>query len=142
MYVVLEPPVPSPRLGCWARPLGRYSEVLGYSHLGSFFLRDPAVREYLVLHPLMSGSNAKAYGFFESVSEFESTVLKHAEFVQRFLRPADLAVLEGRLGSLGVDEVYFPVPYPCVGGSGALSTYDKGDVWVFAHILGQSLGVG
>jgi hypothetical protein len=116
--------------------------VVGYSHLGSLFLRDPTSSEYLVLHPLMPGNNAKRYGAFNSLSEFESVVLTQPEFVQTPLRPQDIALLEQRLGPLGVEQVYFPVPYPFLGGSGELSSYDKGDVWVFADLVGQTLGVG
>ena len=59
-----------------------------------------------------------------------------------YLRPQDLAVLDRRLGDLRPDEVYYPVPFPSLGGSGELSTYDKGAVWVFADLVAQTLGFG
>lgn len=142
MYELLDPPAPSLHLGCWAKPLGRYSEIVGNSHLGSLFLRDPATQVYMVLHPLMAGSNSKNYGIFASARDFEAAILKDQSFIDQFLRPTDLRTLAARLGDLGPNQVYFPVPYPCVGGSGALATFDKGSVWVFADLLGQTLGVG
>ena len=141
MYTLFEIPEPSAKLGCWERPLGKLSEVIGYSHLGSFFVRDPRTRTYVVLHPLSVGNNAKNYGKFESAADFESTVLKSRSFVDEILRPEVLSQLATRLGELDPEQVYYPVPYPFLGGSGKLDTYDKGDVWVFADLVGQTLGV-
>lgn len=142
MYVLCDPPESSTQLGCWARPLGRFSEVVGYTHLGSFFLRDPTTANYLVLYPLVHGANAKNYGPFPSSDAFESAVLKDPYFVEKVLRPGDLKILEQSLGRLNAEQVYFPVPYPFLGGSGELSTYDKGNVWVFADLVGQASGIG
>jgi len=142
MYTLFDPAESTGRLGCWRAPLGRYSEVVGYSYFGSFFLRDPAKTEYLVLHPLLSGSNAKAYGSFGSSKDFEDAILKDPQFIARFLRPDDLRELRARLGELGPSQVYYPVPFPCLGGSGELSTFESGDVWAFADLIGQSLGIG
>ncbi|MGE3425113.1 MAG: T6SS immunity protein Tdi1 domain-containing protein [Dehalococcoidia bacterium] len=139
---MLEPPRSTEYLGSWENPLGQYREVVGYSYLGSLFVRDPVKREYLVLHPLNYGNNARRYGSFDSTAEFESAVLRDAAFVEEILRPLDLAELEQRLGSLGPNQVYFPVPYPLIGGSGELATFQKGNVWVFADLVGQTLGVG
>ncbi|TMB28613.1 MAG: DUF1851 domain-containing protein [Deltaproteobacteria bacterium] len=63
--------------------------------------------------------------------------LKDAAFVEQFLRPNDLRLLQSRLGELGPEQVYYPVPYPCLGGSGELSTFDRGDVWVFVDLRGR-----
>ncbi len=82
MYTLIDPPESATRLGCWSKPLGRYSEIVGYSHLGSLFLKDPGKSEYLVLHPLLSGMNAKSYGFFASTNTFADVVLKDAAFVE------------------------------------------------------------
>ena len=142
LYVLLDPPAPSTRMGCWSKPLARYSMVVGYSALGSFFLLDPARNEYLALHPLLAGNNAKSYGAFDCATAFENAILKEPAFVDRFLRPDDVRSLQARLGELGHDQVYYPVPFPCLGGSGDLRSFDKGDVWVFVDLLGQSLGIG
>jgi hypothetical protein len=126
---------------CWSKVVGRFSDVLGYSNLGLFFLRDPAANEYVVLHPLSYGKNAKFYGALDSIDTFEKEILNDPLFVEQLLRPNDVSLLRERLGKLGPEEVYYPVPYPCLGGSGELSTFEKGNVWVFADILGQTLGL-
>jgi carbonic anhydrase len=48
--------------------------------------------------------------------------------IEQVGRPALVAEIEKRLGSLKSDEVYFPVPYPFLGGSGTPETFDKGDL--------------
>jgi hypothetical protein len=58
------------------------------------------------------------------------------------LHPDNLGELQKRLGTLKSEEVYYPIPFPCLGGSSALSSYGKGDVWVFADLIGQIIGVG
>ena len=59
MYRLSDSPETLEALGAWEHALGRFVEVVGYSFLGSFFLRDPENHDYLILHPLMSGNNAK-----------------------------------------------------------------------------------
>ena len=141
MYHLLATPESSSILGSWERACGAFTEVLGYTWFGSIFLRNPGTHEYLVLHPLLEGRNAQDCGRFGSVAEFEETVLRDQGFVRDFLRPADLASLEARLGPPAALQVYFPVPYQFIGGSGELSTYDKGHVWVFADLVGQTWGI-
>src|SRR5262245_44290828 len=108
MYRLLDAAESASILGVWARPLGRYEQVVGYSWLGSLFLNDPNSGEYLVLHPLAVGNNARRYGSFTAVSQFRQVVLEDPAFIEEILRPADLAVLEASLGPLGPEEVYFP----------------------------------
>ncbi|MEE8625649.1 MAG: hypothetical protein V3T19_09940 [Acidiferrobacterales bacterium] len=55
------------------------------------------------------------------------------------LQQADYQRLTGSVGSLGAAECYFPVPYRALGGSGALSTYDKGNVWIYPDLYGQAV---
>lgn len=141
LYRLIDPPASSSMLGCWEEPVGSFTEVVGYSHLGSLFLRDPTTQKYVVVHPLADGDNARGYGAFVDVAAFTADLLADAAFVEESLRPADVAALELRLGPLGDEEVYIPVPYPCLGGSGALSTFEKGNVWVFVDLVGQTLGL-
>jgi hypothetical protein len=142
MYTILPQPVSTARLGSWEKPLGRFTQVLGYSALGTIFVRDPADGTYVALHPLMAGNNATTLGKFASTAEFEKQVLGDPAKSAAWLRPADVAALQKRLGKLGAAEVYYPVPYPMLGGSGALETYEKGEVWTFADLVGQSIGLG
>jgi len=58
------------------------------------------------------------------------------------VRVDDLTQLSRRLGEPGLDEIFIPEPYPFLGGSGELSTYAKGEIWIFARIVGQMQGVG
>ena len=141
MYHMLDAPESSSILGSWERACGAFTQVLGYTWFGSIFLRNPETQEYLVLHPLMYGMNAQDCGRFDSVAEYETTVLKDPEIVRDFLRPEDLTILKARLGPPATLQVYFPVPYRFIGGSGELSTYQKGHVWVFADLVGQTWGI-
>jgi hypothetical protein len=82
-----------------------------------------------------------ALGYDERAS-FESEFLGGQGVIEQVLRPADVSILEGRLGKLLEEEVFIPVPYPFLGGSGRLDTYEKGNVWVFAGLVGQAHGIG
>jgi hypothetical protein len=133
-------PQSSEALGPWAPHFARFSEVVGYSSLGHFFLRDPSSNEYIVLHPFKRA--AKSYGVHNSVGDFEAAVLKDAGFAEYVLRPAHVEAIAKRLGDLAPDEIYIPAPYPFLGGSEAPESYEKGDAWVFASIVGQMHGLG
>ena len=132
-------PQPSRSLGPWAPHFAKFSEVVGYSSLGHFFLRDPISREYIVLHPFKRA--AKSYGAHDSVADFEATVLKDPGFAEHVLRSAHVEAIARRLGDLAPDQIYIPKPYPFLGGSEAPETYEKGDAWVFASIVGQMHGL-
>jgi hypothetical protein len=139
LYTLFKSPRPIEDLGCWAAHCAAWSEIIGYSPFGLFFLRDPVEHTYVVLHPLACG--LKSYGVLKSTDEFERTVLRSKRFMEECLRPNDLDVLQTRLGRLRAEQVYYPVPYPFLGGSGELDTYSKGDAWVFVEIVGQSHGL-
>jgi len=94
-----------------------------------------------VLYPLNVDSNAKKYGPFREVQEFEAEVLLNPAFAAVCLPPEDIELVAGRLGPLSTDEVFYPVPYPSLGGSCDLATYEKGNVWVFADLAGQMRGL-
>jgi hypothetical protein len=136
----LIPPESHDVLGPWAPEFPAYQEVVGYSSLGHIFLRDPNAQSYAVLYPFKGA--AKSYGGFESISDFEEAVLKEPGFEETVLRPAHVQTIEKRLGALGKDEVYVPQPYPFLGGSEGPNTYEKGNVWIFTHIVGQMGGLG
>ena len=130
-------------LGSWQQYIGSFDEVIGYSILGALFLKSSSTNEYLVLYPLRSGSNAKNYGVFNSVSEFESKILNHPTFSEACLDPIkedEISQLQEKLGDLDNEQVYYPVPHPSIGGSYDISTYDKGDLWAFADIACQNHG--
>ena len=81
-----------------------------------------------------------ATGEFEQPG-FRRQVLENADVVTQVLRPNDLVEHRGRLGEPSVDLVFFPVPLPCLGGSGNLHTYDRGGIWEHLAIVAHSLGL-
>ena len=135
----LTAPLPATKLECWSRHFKKYDEIVGYSKLGHFFLRARAIDEYIVLHPFSKG--AKSYGVFPSVARFEEKVLKDPGFAGYVLRADHVAQVRKRAGPLKTEELYIPEPYPFLGGSGEPSTYGKGNVWVFMHIVAQMQGL-
>ena len=88
-----------------------------------------------MLHPFKCA--AKSYGSHPSVEDFEAEVLKEPGFELYVLDSDHVADLFRHLGPLADDQVYIPQPYPFLGGSEALETYDKGDAWVFMNIVAQ-----
>lgn len=138
MYRILSNPQPVSILGGWSSHLGSLSQVVGFSLFGHTFLREPGTNTFAVLHPFKSA--VKKYPNLKDTEAFIESVLQEPTFIEFVLRPADVAMLEERLGPLGQQEVYFPVPYPFVGGSGELSTYDKGDYAVFMRVVAHMHG--
>ena len=130
---------PASRLGSWARHEPQYDQIMGYSHLGHFFMRASDDGQCLVLHPFKKA--AKSYGAFPSATAFEAAILKDAGFAEYVLRPDHVAALLRLLGPLGQDEIYIPQPYPFVGGTDAPDSYSKGNVWVFMDIVAQMQGM-
>lgn len=143
-YHLLEEEAGAHILGCWEKHLMGYSRVVGYSATGAIFLRNPETSDYLILYPGMPGNNCKKYGSFTSTKEFEKKILKDDDFQNYGLypiKPGELPTLVERLGPCEKDQVYFPVPDPSIGGSGKLDTFKKGNVWVYADIIGQNKGL-
>lgn len=124
-------------IGSWAEAFPAYSEVVGYSSLGHFFLHAPSSNEYAVLYPFKAA--AKSYGEYGSTPAFEEAVLRDPGFEAYVLCADHVRLIAERVGPLGEDEVYIPQPYPTLGGSEAPETYGKGNVWVFADLVAQSV---
>ncbi len=144
MYYLLEKPEDSNILGVWSNHIGKYTEVVGYTTLGSIILHSPDASEYLVLHPRMQGNNAKQYGKFSSIGEFEEKILKDSGFHRSCITPLseeDVESVIARLGALEKEECFYPCLDPSIGGSGKAETFDKGNVWVSADISGQNRGL-
>ena len=144
IYKLLKEPKDTSCLGVWVNYIGEFDEVIGYTVLGAIFLRSSTTNNYLILYPLIQGNNAKSYGTFESICEFESEILQTEDFPEFCLQPlsfSGLAEIESSIGCLDEEEVYYPAPHPSIGGSGELHTYKKGNVWVFSDIAGQNCGL-
>lgn len=144
IYKLLDQPIERDILGCWEKHLWHYTKVLGYTATGTIFLMSPETSEFLVFYPSRPGSNCKSYGEFEGVSDFENAILKDRGFQEYCLYPiypSDLPILEGRLGKLDENQIYYPLLDPALGGSTELDAFGKGDVWVRTEILGMNRGM-
>lgn len=126
------------KLGPWKDKVFGFDLIAGYSLFGTIFLLNSETQEIGILLPL--DNDFVPTGIF-TWEEFEKHILSNSEFIGAVLRPDDINKLEGTLGRVGESEVYFPVPYPFMGGSSSLDTYDKGDIWIFLSITGQSWGI-
>jgi len=125
--------------------MGSFNEVVGYTVTGAVILRASERQDYLVLYPLRRGSNAKNYGHFSSLKQFEADILQEKNFASSCLhpiKPDDIPILKKRLGSLGKEQAYFPVPNTWMGGSWDLKSFDKGNVWIFVLAIRLGLGLG
>jgi hypothetical protein len=138
LFRFLEPTRKIDDLACWATIAGRFSRVAGYSAFGDFMLLDPISGEFAILLTLTAELEPTG---FTNIELLKSEFLTHPEIIRAIGKPTLLAELETRLGVLKQDEAYFPLPYPSLGGSGAAETCDKGNVWIFADLVGQSHGL-
>jgi len=139
-YSLLQLPKPISALGCWVPHLPGFTHVVGYSGIGHFLLLGEETNDYAVLHPFPQAY--KSYGRFESVATFEREILTDPGFAEHVLRLEHQAAIRQLLGPLGAEEIYIPRPYPFLGGTEEPDTYMKGNVWVFAELVGQSHGYG
>lgn len=126
-------------LDAWVGNLENFTHIVGQSAVGHIFAFDPARNEYGLVYPLLQ--RMKNYGPFASVGEFEAKILADSYVRDVIFEGAALPSVVERVGPLQPNEVYFPVPYPFLGGTGAPDTYEKGDIWVFYEIVGQMLGL-
>jgi hypothetical protein len=140
MYRILPTPEPvASFMPIWALSVEPYTEVIGYSYFGLIFLREPTTSKIGILQPLRGGLSR--LGPYPCVESFRTELLEAPGVINDFLRPHDLKVLAEQVGELADNEIYIPVPYPFIGGSGDLSTYETGDVRVFLDIVGQWWGI-
>ncbi len=145
IYKLLEAPIDRGEvLGYWEKHMWHYTKVIGYSATGSIFLMSPETMEFLVFYPSMPGNNSKGYGKYQSIEDFEETILKDDVFPDYCLYPIspdDLITLKNTLGELEEEQIYYPKLAPALGGSLDLDGFDKGNIWVRTEILGQNRGI-
>ena len=137
-YTFLPEFAPLGSFDVWEGNLGDFTHVFGHSFLGHLFLWSPA-GHYGVAYPYLA--RFKDYGAFDSPAAFQAAVLEDPYVRTSIFREGDLPTLADRLGPVTAGQVYYPVPYEFLGGSGALETYDKGDLLVWASIVGQAQGL-
>lgn len=138
LYTLLEPAQPASRLGSWWDGGGPYREVVGFTSMGSVFLRNPDDRTYVVLWPLRAGRNASSVGEYASLARFEADFIHDPDVAEYLLQPQTVAELRQAYGPLQRHQVYVPIPILMVLGGHAPSGYDPGDFWVFMELCGQT----
>lgn len=138
-YLILQESTSIEELGCWSGVTNGFTQVLGYTNFGNFFLQNPANQQIAILYtiePEVVPTN------FTEINELISALTNDKDIESELLRSSDTAILVKRLGDLLDEEVFIPEPYPFLGGTGELESYSKGNVWVYADLVGQSQGVG
>jgi len=138
LYTLFEEPMPVSLVESWHLDQNGFDKIIGYTSLGSLFLQSTDLREFAVLYPLLPSNNAKKYAGIGTVDNFERLILSDADFIDICLEPEKVSILTETVGILDSFEVYYPAPFPCLGGSGDIETYSKGNVWAFMEILRQS----
>jgi len=118
----------------WPRLHADWPLVHAYSRLGHVVVSDAQQTRFAIVHPLEGGM--KAYDA-ASLDELRRTVLEDADFLAFVMPASHVRAIVEHVGPIDADSVYYPVPYPMIGGSGAPETYASGDVWVFLDIVGQ-----
>lgn len=137
MFTLFDPVPLSSKAPNWAKSKA-YTEVFGYSPFGDLFLCSPDGTHIALLR---TERPELIQLKFQSRAEFASTFLTNAAILQEVFRASDYESLVKRLGAPSSQECYFPVPYRATGGSGDLSTYQLGNVWVYLSIYAQTIGV-
>ncbi|KJV37215.1 T6SS immunity protein Tdi1 domain-containing protein [Luteibacter yeojuensis] len=138
MFALFEPAALEDLAPRWATRVPEYPQVFGYSSFGHLFISNAAGDTLAILateRPELFPMEAT------SVEAFRQAVLVDEKMRDGFFQGEKHRAVASRLGPLGQNEVYFPVPYPALGGSGAPETYDKGSVWVYLEIYGQVVGI-
>jgi len=136
---ILEKPIDIKDLGCWSGISKDFTQVIGYTNYGNFFLKNTKINIIAILYtiePEVVETN------FTDIKEFINALSSDKDIEAELLRSSDTSILTSRLGELQDKEVFYPEPYPFLGGSGELETYSKGSVWAFAELVGISQGVG
>ena len=139
LYRLFAEPRASAEAWPWDVALGRYSLILGYTALGDLFVQDPSTGEIAILFTFRAWLSSSRY---DDVREFETEFLSNDGVVREVLREEFVRRVAALAGPLGEEQVYIPVPYPVIGGSGAAETHEPGNLWVFLSLVGQTLGVG
>jgi len=137
-YMLFPSPEPVSKLGVWERHAGNFTDVVGYSALGDFFLRDPKTGQYAVIFAI--DPELVPLSIFDN-KEFNSGYLQQDAVREKVLREERVKSIIELLGPLSIGQVYIPVPYPFLGGDESPNSYVIGDVWTYADVVGQMQGL-
>jgi hypothetical protein len=138
MFTLFEPVPLSSRAPNWAARLSGYSDVFGFSPFGDLFVCSSDGTQIALLRTERPELISLK---FPSREEFSEVFLRNQNILQSVFRAADYNSLVERLGVPSPEDCFFPVPYPAIGGSGKLDTYQSGNVWVYLSIYAQTLGI-
>ena len=133
-YFLFNAPKPTSTLGVWTKLTGPYDQIYGYTYFGDFFLLNSTTNQCAILYTMPPElAELQYYG----MDVFKKEFLPHEVVKKDLLKSEKAEKIEQRLGKLSDGEVFIPQPYPFLGGDSSIERYDKGNVWVFAEIIGQ-----
>jgi len=133
-YILLSTPEPVSKLGVWERHAGKFTDVVGYSALGDFFLRDPGTGQYAVLFAIEP--EIVPLSIYDG-NAFYSGYLQQPIVREKVLREDHVKEIADLLGAISENKVYIPTPFPFLGGDEHPGSYIIGDVWTYADMVGQ-----
>jgi len=138
VFKLFEPTRFEPQAPRWARKVPKYPLIFGFSAFAHLFIcsEDKTTLAVVVTErPEFVELN------MTSIEAFTETFLKNTRVLSDFFHSERYSLLVERLGTLSDAECFFPVPYPAVGGSGALDSYQKGNIWVHLDLYAQMIGL-
>lgn len=122
----------------WGRKVAEHFPlVFGLSPFGHLLVCSESLDRFAVIvtdHPELIQLKST------DMRDFTENFLGDPSVRESLFRASDFVALATRLGELLPDECYYPVPYPAIGGSGSLGTYERGNAWVHLEIYAQALG--
>ena len=136
MYHIFESTLCKEYLSEWGEIAGDFDLIKGYTELGDVFLINSKTNEIGILFPLNNAIEPMGYTDW---TEFSDSVLNNLGFQEEVVRKEHLEQVSNHCDKLGQQQIYYAVPLPFVGGSGAPETYEIGDLWVYLSIAYQSL---
>ena len=136
MYHIFESALSKEYLSEWSEIAGGFDLIKGYTELGDIFLINSKTNEIAILFPLSNTVEPMGYTDW---AEFSRSVLNNLGFQNEVVRKEHLERVAEHCGKLGQQQIYYAVPLPFLGGSGASDSYKIGDLWVYLSIVYQSL---
>jgi hypothetical protein len=135
VFAFFTKPVPLAKMPLLRPVTGDFDQALGYTFFGYLFLRNEKTGEYAIY--LATTTELEETGQMDETG-FREQILGNSGVIETMLRPRDIETLTERLGALGENEVFFPVPLPAMGGSNELATFEKGGLWEFISLNRQT----
>ncbi|MNV35922.1 hypothetical protein D3C71_1273830 [compost metagenome] len=123
----------------WSVVANDFDELVGYTHLGDIFLCNSKTKQMAILFTISPELVPLA---INSVLEFECSFLSNPEAKRTILQEEKLRKIEARLGGLGDEEIYIPVPFPFMGGDRSVESYKIGNVFTYLELVGGLQDVG